>query len=330
MTESLDDAVDRAARLLAAARFPVIAGLGADIAGVVAALKLAEKIGAAIDHDAAESHLRLADVIRSSGLMFVTPAEARAVADFFLIVGQRPHASWPELQGYLIEGRPESKTRLKPKVISIGADEAPAVLAALRARVNGRPVGDASADVDALTESMKSARYGVAIFAPEELDALVIEMLAGLVKDLNDATRWSCLPIPESRTAEGAMMAATWMTGVPLRSAFVNGGWEHDPWRYDSRRLLASGEADAAVYICSYEDPPPDWLPDIPAVMLVNAREIPARRNTVRISIGQAGRDHDGVIYDRRTAGLVHQEAGAPSSLPSVASVLDRISARAR
>jgi formylmethanofuran dehydrogenase subunit B len=331
MPESLNDAVERGAGLLAAARFPVIAGLGTDIAGVVAALKLAEKIGAAVDHDASESALRLADVLRTTGLMFVTPAEARASADTFLLVGDRPMAIWPEIETYVL-GAPSSGSApgARPRILSIGGEDSPARFAALRARVNGRPISEAVSldEADALARMLRSAKYGVAVFAPEELDTLAIEMLAGLVKDLNASTRWSCLPVSESRTAEGAMMATAWMTGVPLRSAFVNGRWEHDPWRYDSRRLFASGEADAAIYICCYGDPPPDWLPDIPALLLVNTSKKPLRRSAIRITIGQPGRDHDAVLYDRVTAGLMHQRASAPNGAPSVASILNRIRAR--
>ena len=49
-----ESAVARAGALLRASRAPVIAGLGADVAGIVAAFRLARKLGAAIDHAGAE------------------------------------------------------------------------------------------------------------------------------------------------------------------------------------------------------------------------------------------------------------------------------------
>jgi formylmethanofuran dehydrogenase subunit B len=339
----LEEAIGEAARILSAARQPVIAGLGTDIAGVVAAFRLAEKIEAAIDHDVAESALRQLSVLRDMGMMLVTPAEAPALADTLLLVGEGPFAASPELPDSLLEAS-ERRTVLSIRSCDVPAnlvDRAvkslsaepltiPDLLAALRARINGRPVAVAVPieEIDRFAEMLRTAKYGVAIFSPEELDVLAIGMLTGLVKDLNGTTRWSSLPIPESATAAGATMAAGWITGLPLRSAFIGGRWQHDPWRFDARRLLAAGEADAAIYICSYEEAAPDWLPDIPAVLLVNAPEISPRRNAIRIAIGQPARDHDGILYDRRTATLVHRAASAPSSTPSVAHVLNRIAAR--
>ena len=47
---TLKVAVAEAAKLLSTSRFPVIAGLGADVAGTRAAIALAERLGAAVDH----------------------------------------------------------------------------------------------------------------------------------------------------------------------------------------------------------------------------------------------------------------------------------------
>jgi formylmethanofuran dehydrogenase subunit B len=339
--------VDGAARLLAAARSPVIAGLGTDIAGVIAAFKLAETIGAAVDHDCAGSLLRDLAVLRETGMLLVTPSEARARADTLLLVGDRPMAAWPELADYLFDDAVTQERRLlsiaaresklgtaagKVALLETSSHDIPQRLGALRARVNGRPIGDVTrlGELDRFAEALREATYGVAIWSPEELDALSIEMLAGLVSDLNEGTRWSSFSVPQSGSAAGATLAAAWMTGFPLRTAFVNGRWEHDPWRFDARRLLASGEADAAIYICSYQDPPPDWLSDIPAVLLVNAATLPERRNALRITVGQPARDHDSVLYDRRTATLTHWPASDPSEIPSVAHVLNSIAARLR
>ncbi|MBV8744034.1 MAG: tungsten formylmethanofuran dehydrogenase, partial [Xanthobacteraceae bacterium] len=80
-------AIAEAARLLAASRFPLIAGLGTDIAGTRAAIALATRVGAAIDHMHADALLRSLDVMRSAYLMSTTPTEARLRADCLLLVG---------------------------------------------------------------------------------------------------------------------------------------------------------------------------------------------------------------------------------------------------
>ena len=51
-------AIERAAALIAASRAPLVAGLGAEVDGVRAALALADACGAAVDHMRAEGLMR--------------------------------------------------------------------------------------------------------------------------------------------------------------------------------------------------------------------------------------------------------------------------------
>src|SRR6266436_6082087 len=83
----LDVAAATAARLLDASRQPLIAGLGTDIAGARAAIVLAQRIGAVIDHMNADALLRDLDVLREAGLMLTTPSETSLRADTLLLVG---------------------------------------------------------------------------------------------------------------------------------------------------------------------------------------------------------------------------------------------------
>ena len=125
--------------------------------------------------------------------------------------------------------------------IGRGADELPALLAALRARVAGRPVDHspvAAKTLDALAADLQAARFGVAVWSATELDALVIEMLCGLVDDLNARTRFSGLAVPPPDNAAGVLQVCGWMTGLPMRTGFGRGRPEHDPWRFDAARLV--------------------------------------------------------------------------------------------
>src|SRR5258708_4119143 len=95
-------AVAQAARLIAASRAPVIGGLGTDVAGARAAILLADRTGAAIDHMHSSALLHGLDVMREHGLMLTTPGEARRRADVVLLVGSalaRGLADiWPDLE----------------------------------------------------------------------------------------------------------------------------------------------------------------------------------------------------------------------------------------
>ena len=76
-----------------------------------------------------------------------------------------------------------------------------------------------------------------------------IEMLAGLIKDLNEKTRWSGFSITADATVAGASAACAWIAGLPLRTSFARGDAEHDPWRFAARRLVEAGETDTVLWI---------------------------------------------------------------------------------
>jgi formylmethanofuran dehydrogenase subunit B len=334
MSESKFNAsIREAAGLLSRARLPLVTGLRTDIAGVVAAVRLAERIGGVLDHDASAACLDEGAVLKDIGLMFVTPAAAYREADTLLIVGEGALQKALENQQFFSErlkhvvavGAPERAVR-KAETIALMADVAgfAAQLATVRARVNGRPLTrgfDVSATGRGI-EVLTSAHYGVVLWSPDELGALEIEMLMGLVKDLNESTRWSALATTADQTAVGATMALGWMTGFPLRTSFARGYAEHDPWRFEGRRLVESGEADIAVWISASSSPPPEWLARVPTIALSSSERTATALTFV---IGEPGRDHDGVLYDAAIGTLVERRAATPTNLRSAASVLTLI-----
>src|SRR5262245_42461356 len=160
---ALHAALSEAARLLEACRAPVVAGLGTDIAGARAAIALAQRLGAAVDHMHSDAVLRDLAIMRAAGMMVTTPNVTRLTADVVLLVGASLLDAWPELPERLLtplesplaeKGLVRRIIRLCPgrdparspaleqaHVIGRGADDLPVLLAALRARVGGRPVG---------------------------------------------------------------------------------------------------------------------------------------------------------------------------------------------
>ena len=89
----MKSALERAADLLARARFPVFGGLLTDIRGAEAALALAAKLGGVIDHAAGESLARMSQIMRERGASSASFGEARNRADIIVIVGQGNRSS---------------------------------------------------------------------------------------------------------------------------------------------------------------------------------------------------------------------------------------------
>src|SRR2546423_15622663 len=91
----LQAAAAEAANLLSASRLPIIAGLGTDVEGARAAIRLAAQVGGVIDHMHSRVLLRNLDVAREAGMMVTTPNEAGGRAATVLVVGAGPRSPWP-------------------------------------------------------------------------------------------------------------------------------------------------------------------------------------------------------------------------------------------
>jgi len=215
------------------------------------------------------------------------------------------------------------------KVIPASAQELSGVLAAWRARYGGRPVAlDAEkvSLIDGLVESLRNARFGAFVWSASTLDPLAIEMMQGLVIDLNVKTRFTGVHIGGRGGASGVTQTAGWMTGFPPRTGFGRGYPEHDPWRFEATRLVDSGEADAALWISAFDGEKPAWSrADIPLVTLAPAHAAPSRG--LFIEVGQPGVTHDAVVMTQETGGMTLRKASAPTDAPSVAQAIGAIMA---
>jgi formylmethanofuran dehydrogenase subunit B len=350
---SLDEAAAAAAQYLARSRQPLIAGLSTDIAGARAAVALAEQVGGVVEHRHSAALLRDLDCLRESGVMLTTPSEARVRADVVLLVGDGLTEAWPHLNERLLRppAKPEGAdvkrriTWLAPRAdmrilnfdgdieVFVAGDRATlaANLAALRARIKGRPVAQTQlplAVLDALAVILKDARFGVAVWTAESLGALEIEMLHGLVRDLNETTRFSTLPLAAPDNGVGVLAACGWVTGFPMRTGFGAGVPVHDPWRFDAERLVASGETDCVLWISALGAVPPAWRSAVKVIALCERATQFARAPDVRITVGRPGVDHDAVLHSSDVGTLVAVTASARSEAPSVAQALERIGAR--
>ena len=170
---TLDAAIAKAGELIGASIKILIAGLGTDVAGARAAIALAQRTGAIVDHMNSEGVLRDLDVMRSSGVMMTTPTECHARADTLLLAGPVRGAARNQLLQHVI-GSDRAKAAHRREILwlcpgrelltlaeAIAAtpigkeqDDLPGLLAALRAQITGRPTGKASV-------SSKRLRQGV-------------------------------------------------------------------------------------------------------------------------------------------------------------------------
>jgi formylmethanofuran dehydrogenase subunit B len=351
---ALDAAIARAAAILAGSRQPLFAGLAADVAGVGAALQLADRLGGVVDHAGSAALFRNLPVQRELGWIATTLSEVRNRADLVLLVGPDPLAAVPRFvercvapAETLFETAPLARrlVRLGPPApppalpghvsltdIACPLEALPAAIAALRCLVAGLPVAATAIDASALTglaEALGQARYATVAWSAAALALpqadLLVQGLSELVRTLNEKGRAAVLPLAGADNLIGANQACLWQTGQPLRTGFGRGHPEHDPALYAADRLLATREADALVWISAFRPGPIPAADGIPTIALAAAPVDAAVSPAVLIPVGTPGLDHPGRIF--RTDGVVALQLRAvrQSRLPSVAEILARI-----
>ncbi|CAO3433401.1 formylmethanofuran dehydrogenase [Azospirillum endophyticum] len=363
---SLDEALDAAAALLRNSTSPAVGGLAVDTEGVSAALALAERLGAVVDHAASDSLFHGLRALQVTGAMTATFGELRNRADLFVLFGTEFDRHAPRLfdrivhpptamfrdagavRGFLVgpgDGpAPEGFERLTADLT-----HAPAIAAALAQLVAGeKPRGGrdgdqvggiAMEDLARVAAALREARFGVVGWIAATLDPaagdVAVEAFNRLVVTANASTRCAGLPLGGKGNALGANYVCAWQYGVPLRSRLGAGPPEHDPLRYRLKCLLAEGEIDALVWLSALNGAE---VPDTRTPMVVLARPgqpLPYDPE-VLIPVAIPGLDHAGSIHRgdgvaalplRRLRFATSSLASLPTAAAVLNALLDRLPA---
>ena len=351
---SLDDALTRAATILTAANQPVFSGFGADVAGVRAALQLADRVGAIIDHMNRGLSRNVA-VLQDSGWVATTFAEVQNRADLVIIAGTDITRHFPRFFERLLGSRESMLSASVPprEIIYLGvkpdAAATPAgrfiacsnlgeAFGAMRAVLAGWPLqaseagGIPLAELIGLLQRMRGASYGVLVWVAGDLDyphaELTIQSMANLVSDLNDHTRFAVLPIGGNDADMTANQVALWQTGFPMRTGFGSGVPIHDAQHFTCERVLASGEADALLWISAFDAtrlPPPT---SVATIVVGRAGMLFEKPAAVYIPIATPGIHHAGHFFRGDNVVAVRLRKLVDSPLPTVAAVLAQIESR--
>ncbi len=323
----LDTAVAAAARLLAASRQPLFAGLGTDVAGARALYALACGTGAISDAAAGGALMQSTRALQDRGGFATSLAELRSRADVVLCLGRPPAAHYPEFDART--GMSADDPRWLVLGEGLGADDWFAPVARLAALVEGRAMAGASPALLAAAQRLQAARYAVVVVETAALGpqgALLIEMLQRVIATLNRRTRAAMLSLGGADGAATVNGVFTWLSGLPLRTRLGPHGLEHDPQAYDSARLLADGAVDLLLWLASFGTealPPAAPQPRI----VIGHPLLAAQPAEVFIPVATPGIGHGGHLF--RTDGVVMMplHAAQPSPLPRADEVLRRIHA---
>lgn len=353
-------AVAKAAEILGNAKLPLFAGLGTEVQGMRAVMSLADKTGAALDHMNSDGFMRNIQVVQNSGWQVTTLTEVRNRVDLLVIVGTDIVSVFPRFferevwNQQTLFGQDTSKREVvylggrdidtsagvapdgrHPDVLPCDLDCLPDVISALRALVSGKNLraievaGIAMAELEKLAQRLATAKYSVVVWAAAPLNfphaELTVQNITELVKTLNKTTRSSGLPLGGIEGDMNANQVSTWISGYPMRTSYARTYPEHDPYHFSTDRLLASGEADALLWVSSFNPDRTPPLANVPTVVFGHAHMQLEHEPDVFIPIGMPGADHKGIMFRTDNVVALPIQQLRDSTLPTLGAVLSAI-----
>ena len=359
-TCSLDEALACAVDLLRDAHYPLFGGLATDVSGARATLRLADRIGAILDHMNSAALLRNTLVVQDSGWMTTTLTEVRNRVDLLVVFGNGIAKRTPRFyqrffsntESMFEQGMQERElvligvdndSNLQPENCQVTRlpctpEELGNIAMALRALANGQPLRAGSVvDIQqdqlySLVKRLRDAHYSVVTWNTAELDfphaELAVQAFCELVKDLNAETRCSALPLGGSNGDHTFTQVATWQTGFATRFSLAGGKPHFDPVLFDGERLLSEQEVDTLLWISVFDTRRTPPVSTTPTIVLGRAGMRFDTAPEVFIPVATPGIDHSGHIYRCDTVAVLPLRQLRDTDLLSVSTVLQAINDR--
>jgi formylmethanofuran dehydrogenase subunit B len=297
-------ALARAAEILSRSRMPLIYGLSrSSTAGQRAAVRLADKLGAAIDTTASLCHAPSVMAIQQVGESTCSLGEVKNRADLVIFWGCDPLSSHPRhLERYSLEpaglftpeGRasrtlvvvdstPGEISEQADLVVRIEADRDFEAIWALRAMLKGFPLDEGAvlgadrSQLFDLAQRMKRCRFGVFFFglglSQSGAGHRNVEALLRLTEELNHHTRFHAKRMRVYGDVTGADSLLCWQTGFPFSVNLARGYPRYNPGEYSAQDLLERREADCCLLVGSegtygFSTSAQAWLREIPVIAL--------------------------------------------------------------
>jgi formylmethanofuran dehydrogenase subunit B len=332
---SLDEGVERAAQILASARYPIVYGLSDTTCEAQrVAVSIADRIGGCIDTTTSVCHGPSGMAFQGVGEVTCSLGEVKNRADLVMFWGSNPAESHPRHWGrystmpkglFVPNGR---KDRTVVIVDVRRSKSAPAAdiflqikprkdfeaLWALRALVKGvtldatvgDEVGIPLAQLQDLAERMKHCKFGILFFgmglSMTRGKHLNVEAALSLSRDLNEFTRYYDKPMRGHGNVTGADNVVSWQTGYPFGVNLGRGYPRFNPGEFTTADTLARGEADAALIIASdpmgnFSQPAREHLARIPYIALDPKETATVKQAAVAFTTATYGINVPGTVY---------------------------------
>ncbi len=333
---TVEEGIDRAARILTEAKYPIIYGLSdSPVEAQRVAVSIADWIGGNIDTTTSVCHGPSGMAFQGVGEVTCSLGEVRNRGDMIIFWGSNPAESHPrhftkyslmpkgmflpngrkDRKCVIVDVRKTKSARAADLFIQIKPRRDFEGLWTLRALAQGL-----SLDAEVIEEEtgvpldtwrrmmdwMMAAKFGVIFFGM----GLTMtrgkhcnsEALLALTRDMNKYTRFTCKPNRGHGNVTGADNVVSWRTGYPFGVNHARGYPRFNPGEYTTSDTLARREADAAMIIASdpmanFSQPAREHLASIPYIAL-DPKETPTTRHAaVAFTVATYGINTGGTVY---------------------------------
>src|SRR5260370_15313086 len=332
---TLEEGIERAAHILAGARYPIVYGLSDTTCEAQrVAVAIADRIGGCIDTTTSVCHGPSGMAFQGVGEVTCSVGEVQNRGDLVIFWGSNPADSHRRHWGrystmpkglFIPNGRKDRTVVLVDVRKSKSAPAADIFLQikprkdfealwALRALVKGvrfdASIGDETGitleQLQDLPERMKTCKFGILFFrmglSMTRGKHLNVEASLALARDLNEFTRFYAKPMRGHGNVTGADNVVSWQTGYPFGVSLGRGYPRFNPRELTTADTLARGEADAALIVASdpmanFSQPARDHLARIPYIVL-DPKETPTVRGaTVAFTTATYGINTGGTVF---------------------------------
>jgi len=333
---SVEAGIERAARILAGAKYPIIYGLSDTTCEAQrVAVGIGDWIGGTVDTTTSVCHGPSGMAFQGVGEVTCSLGEIANRGDLIIFWGSNPAESHPRHftkyslmpKGMFLPNGRKDRTCVLVDVRKTKSAKAADIflqlkprkdfeaLWTLRALAKGLPLDAEQIELETgiplatwqdLMDRMKRAKFGVILFGMgltmTRGKHLNTEAVLALVRDMNAYTRFVAKPMRGHGNVTGADNVVSWRTGYPFGVNLSRGYPRFNPGEYTTADTLARGEADAALIVASdpmanFSQAARERLAAIPYIAL-DPKETPTTRGAaVAFTTSTYGINTPGTVY---------------------------------
>ncbi len=333
---SVADGIERAARILTDAKYPIIYGLSDTTCEAQrVAVGIGDWIGGTVDTTTSVCHGPSGMAFQGVGEVTCSLGEIANRGDFIIFWGSNPAESHPrhftkyslmpkgmflpngrkDRTAVLVDVRKTKTARAMDMFYQIKPRRDFEALWTLRAIAKGFELDPTQVFDDTgielarwqeLMDQMKAATFGVILFGMgltmTRGKHINTEAVLALVRDMNAFTRFVAKPMRGHGNVTGADNVVSWRTGYPFGVNMSRGYPRFNPGEYTTSDTLARGEADAAMIIASdpmanFSQAARERLKVIPFIALDPKDTPTTRAATVVFTTATYGINAPGTVY---------------------------------